>query len=179
MNLLGTETEKNLRHAFGVETQAHIKYKYYETQAQKDGYQNVSLTFKETAHNEKAHAKIWFKLLHDNKIPATLENLKDSAVGEHSEWSEMYSEFAKVADAEGFSQIADLFQGVALIEKQHEQQFKQTYNEISNNTLLTKDKVVEWKCGNCGHIHTGTNAPNTCPVCQHPKGWFAIDTPSL
>lgn len=172
MNLSGTKTEENLRHAFGVECQAHLKYTFYQNQAVTDGYHNISLTLKEIANNEKAHAKIWFKLLHNNKIPETLENLTDSSVGEHAEWSSMYADFAKVAEEEGFSNIADLFHGVATIEKQHEQQFLQTAKDLKNNQICQKPKVTEWKCGNCGHIHNGTESPTTCPVCSHPQGWF-------
>lgn len=170
--LSGTKTEENLRHAFSVETQAHMKYSYYQTQAVKDGYHNLSLVFMQTANNEQAHAKIWFKLLHEDKIPETAVNLADSMSGEHSEWSEMYNEFADVADSEGFTNIAELFRGVGVIERQHEQHFTQSLNDLKNGKVSTKDNIVTWKCGNCGHIHSGNSAPEMCPVCSHPVGWF-------
>ncbi len=173
MNLKGTKTEKNLMEAFAGESQARNKYTYYASKAKKDGFEQISELFLETAHNEMEHAKIWFKLLKDG-IPSTEENLKDAASGENFEWTDMYSRMAKEAHEEGFTKIAALFEGVAKIEKEHEERYRALLSGIENKTTFAKDDEVRWHCGNCGHIHVGKNAPELCPVCDHPKSHFRV-----
>jgi len=174
MELKGSRTEANLWAAFAGESQARNKYTYYASQAKKDGYNQIAAIFEETAANEKEHAKMWFKLLHGGKVPGTMENLKDAAEGENYEWTDMYDSFAKVAREEGFDKIADLFEGVAKVEKEHEERYLALLANVESGKVFEKDSVVIWKCGNCGHIHVGTSAPEICPVCDHPKAHFEV-----
>lgn len=173
MDLKGTKTEKNLMDAFAGESQANTKYTYYAAQAKKDGYNKIADMFEETARNENAHAKIWFKLLHKG-MPNTSENLKDAASGEHYEWTDMYDKFAKDAEEEGFDYIAKLFKGVADIEKDHEERYLELLKNLEDGTVFKKEDKKEWRCLNCGHIHVGEEAPEVCPVCAHPKAFFEI-----
>ena len=173
MELKGSKTEQNLMTAFAGESQARNKYTYYASKAKKDGYVQISQLFEETANNEKEHAKIWFKLLHDG-MPGTIENLTDAAAGEHYEWTEMYAQFAKEAKEEGFEQIAALFTMVAKIEKEHEERYLTLLENVQKGIVFEKDEVVVWQCSNCGHLHVGKTAPKMCPVCAHPQDYFAI-----
>jgi len=175
MELKGSKTEANLMAAFAGESQARNKYTYYASKAKKEGYEQIAKLFTETADNEKEHAKIWFKLLHDNAIPSTAENLKDAAAGENYEWTEMYAEFAKVAAEEGFTKIAYLFEAVGKIEKHHEERYLALLANVDNDTVFAKEEDVIWQCANCGHLHIGKNAPEVCPVCAHPKAYFQIE----
>ena len=172
--LKGSRTEKNLLEAFSGESQARNKYTYYASRAKKDGYEQVAAMFTETADNEKEHAKLWFKALHDGAVPDTVANLKDAAAGEHYEWTEMYAEFAKVAKEEGFTEIAAMFEGVAAIEKGHEERYLKLLENIEKGVVFKKDKVCIWKCRNCGHIHVGQEAPMVCPVCKHTQAYFEL-----
>jgi len=174
MELKGSKTEANLLTAFAGESQARNKYNYYASQARKDGYVQIAEIFEETAANEKEHAKIWFKILHGGKVPATVENLVDAAAGENYEWTEMYAEFAVVAHEEGFDKIAELFEGVAKIEKEHEERYRKLLANIEGGIVFSREGDMMWQCGNCGHIHFGKEAPETCPVCDHPKSYFRI-----
>ena len=172
MELKGSRTETNLMTAFAGESQARNKYSYYASKAKKDGYVQIAQIFEETANNEKEHAKIWFKLLHDGGIPTTIENLKDAAEGENYEWTEMYAEFAVVAKEEGFNEIAALFEMVAKIEKEHEERYKKLLANIEGGVVFSKDNDIVWICSNCGHVHIGKKAPELCPVCAHPQAYF-------
>jgi rubrerythrin len=172
--LKGSKTEENLKIAFAGESQAHTKYLYYASKAKKDGYVQIANIFEETAGNEKEHAKIWFKLLHDNDIPTTTENLLDAALGENYEWTDMYAEFAKTAKEEGFNKIAFLFEGVAKIEKEHEERYRKLLANVKDGFVFSRDNDQIWKCANCGHIVIGKKAPEICPVCSHPKAYFEI-----
>lgn len=174
MELKGSRTEANLMTAFAGESQARNKYTYYASKAKKDGYVQIAQIFEETANNEKEHAKIWFKLLHDGGIPTTVENLKDAAEGENYEWTEMYAEFAKVAKEEGFDHIAALFEMVAKIEKDHEERYKKLLANIEGGLVFSRDGDMMWICSNCGHVHIGKDAPEICPVCAHPKAYFMM-----
>lgn len=174
MELKGSRTEANLMTAFAGESQARNKYTYYASKAKKDGYVQIAQIFEETANNEKEHAKIWFKLLHDGGIPTTVENLKDAAEGENYEWTEMYAEFAKVAKEEGFDHIAALFEMVAKIEKDHEERYKKLLSNIEGGLVFSRDGDMMWICSNCGHVHIGKEAPELCPVCAHPKAYFMV-----
>ena len=173
-NLKGSKTEENLKAAFAGESQAHTKYKYFASKAEKEGYQQIGALFRETAENEKEHAKIWFKLLHDNDIPGTTVNLKDAAAGEHHEWTDMYAGFAKTAREEGFTEAASLFEAVGKIEKEHEERYKKLLANIEGGLVFSRDGDEIWECANCGHIAAGKKAPDICPVCKHPKGFFKI-----
>ncbi|MDR1566668.1 MAG: rubrerythrin family protein [Treponema sp.] len=172
--LKGSKTETNLKTAFAGESQAHTKYLYYASKAEKDGYVQIGALFRETAGNEKEHAKIWFKILHGDEVPATAENLKDAAAGENYEWTDMYAGFAKTAREEGFTQIAALFEGVAKIEKEHEERYRKLLSNIEDGVVFSRDKDQIWQCSNCGHIVIGRKAPELCPVCKHPKAYFQI-----
>ena len=174
MELKGSRTEANLMTAFAGESQARNKYTYYASKAKKDGYVQIAQIFEETANNEKEHAKIWFKILHDDGIPTTIENLKDAAAGENYEWTEMYAEFAKVAKEEGFDRIAALFEMVAKIEKDHEERYKKLLANIEGGLVFSRDGDMMWICSNCGHVHIGKEAPELCPVCAHPKAYFMM-----
>lgn len=173
MDLKGTKTEKNLLAAFAGESQAQTKYTYYASKAREDGYVQMAEIFEETAKNERAHAKIWFKLLNSG-MPGTVENLTDAAAGEHYEWTDMYAGFAEDARREGFDFIAQLFEKVAEIEKQHEERYRKLIANIEGGAVFSKDHDVIWQCSNCGHICIGKQAPETCPVCAHPKSYFEV-----
>ncbi|MGI6152483.1 MAG: rubrerythrin [Christensenellaceae bacterium] len=173
-NLKGTKTEKNLQAAFAGESQARNKYTYYASKAKEEGYNQIAELFLETAHNERAHAKMWFKLLHDDAVPDTATNLKDAAGGENYEWTDMYKQFAAEAKAEGFNKIAFLFEKVGEIEKEHEERYNKLLENLNDGKIFQKDEVVEWKCMNCGYIHNGEKSPEVCPVCAHPKSYFEL-----
>ncbi len=173
-NLKGTKTEANLMTAFAGESQARNKYTYYASVAKKEGYVQIANLFEETANNEKEHAKIWFKLLHDGGIPDTATNLLDAAEGENYEWTDMYAKFAEEAKAEGFTKIAYLFEAVGKIEKEHEERYRKLLANVEGNAVFIKGEKVLWQCANCGHIHVGEKAPEVCPVCDHPKAHFQI-----
>lgn len=174
-DLKGTKTEKNLQEAFAGESQARNKYTYFASKAKKEGYEQIAAIFQETADNEKEHAKLWFKLLNDNDVPSTLENLKSAAGGENYEWTDMYANFAKTARKEGFSEIAELFEGVAKIEKEHEARYRKLLNAFRENKVFVKDGEVIWECRNCGYRVKGKEAPEVCPVCSHPRSFFQIE----
>jgi rubrerythrin len=170
----GSKTEENLKTAFAGESQAHTKYLYYASKAEKEGYVQIGALFRETALNEKEHAKIWFKILHGDDVPATTENLKDAANGENYEWTDMYAGFAKTAREEGFTAIAALFEGVAKIEKEHEERYRKLLANIEGALVFSREGDQVWQCSNCGHIVIGKKAPELCPVCRHPKAYFRI-----
>ena len=171
--LKGTKTEANLQAAFAGESQARNKYTYYASKAKKDGYVQIAAIFEETANNEKEHAKMWYKLLNDG-IGSTEENLKDAAEGENYEWTDMYAGFAKEAREEGFEEIAALFEGVAAIEKEHEERYRKLLANIEDRLIFSKDGDTIWQCANCGHICVGKEAPKVCPVCAHPQAYFQV-----
>ena len=174
MELKGSKTEANLMAAFAGESQARNKYTYFASKAKKDGYEQIASIFLETAENEKEHAKIWFKLLNGGEIPSTEENLLAAAEGENYEWTDMYEEFAKTAREEGFDHIAFLFEGVAKIEKEHEERYRKLLSNVKEELVFSKDGDKIWKCRNCGHIVIGKEAPDVCPICAHPKSYFEI-----
>ena len=174
MELKGSKTEANLMAAFAGESQARNKYTYYASKAKKDGFEQIAEIFLETANNEKEHAKMWFKELHGGEIPSTSENLLDAANGENFEWTDMYKEFAETAREEGFERIANLFEGVAEIEKHHEERCRALLSNVDNELVFSKDGDKIWQCRNCGHICIGKNAPEVCPVCSHPQSYFEI-----
>lgn len=177
MEFKGSKTEKNLQSAFAGESQARNKYSYYAEKAKKDGYEQISKIFEETANNEKEHAKIWFKLLHEgNDIPDTLTNLQDAADGEQYEWTQMYPTFAKEAKEEGFAKIAFLFESVAKIEKEHNERYQKLHENIKTGSVFEKKEKVIWVCLNCGHVVEDLKALEVCPVCAHPKAYFAMKT---
>jgi len=172
--LKGSKTEQNLKEAFAGESQAHTKYQYYASKAEKDGFVQIGAFFRETALNEKEHAKIWFKLLHGDDVPATTVNLKDAADGENFEWTKMYAGFAKTAKEEGLDKIAALFEMVGQIEKEHEERYRKLLSNIEKGVVFARDSEQTWQCGNCGHIVKGKNAPDVCPVCKHPRAYFQL-----
>ena len=174
MELKGSKTEKNLMDAFAGESQARNKYTYFASKARKDGYEQIAEIFEETANNEKEHAKLWFKLLNNNSIPSTVENLKSAAEGENFEWTDMYDRMAKEAREEGFDRIAFLFESVGKIEKEHEARYKKLLENVENGLVFSKEEYKICICRNCGHIVIGKNAPEVCPVCSHPKAFFEI-----
>ncbi|MBQ8387590.1 MAG: rubrerythrin family protein [Clostridia bacterium] len=174
MEFKGSRTEANLMAAFAGESQARNKYTYYASKAKKDGFVQIAKIFEETAENEKEHAKIWFKLLHDGEIPATDVNLADAAAGEYYEWTDMYAGFAKEAEEEGFTKIAALFRMVAAIEKEHEERYRKLLANVNDEVVFSKDHDVIWQCSNCGHLMIGKKAPQMCPVCAHPQAYFQI-----
>ena len=174
MELKGSKTEMNLKAAFAGESQAHTKYQYYASKAKKEGFVQIGYLFEETARNEKEHAKIWFKLLHDGAVPETMENLKDAAAGENYEWTDIYATFAKEAREEGFTKIATLFELVAKIEKEHEERYRKLLANIEGGLVFSKENDVIWQCENCGHIVIGKKAPKLCPVCEHPQSYFQV-----
>ncbi len=173
MELKGSKTEQNLMTAFAGESQAHVKYTYYSSKAIKDGYVQIGKYFEETARNEREHAKIWFKLLHDG-VADTPINLKDAAAGEHYEWTDMYVTFAKQAKEEGFKNIANLFEGVANIEKSHEERYLALLDNINSGKVFKREGESVWICDNCGHVHLGAEAPKLCSVCAHPQAHFEL-----
>ena len=174
MELHGSRTAANLQAAFAGESQARNKYTYYAAKARQDGYEQIAALFAETADNEMEHAKIWFKLLHDGGIPATVTNLADAAAGENYEWTDMYATMAKEAREEGFEAIAALFDQVAAIEKTHEERFRKLLTNVEQEKVFTKDGDAIWQCRNCGHIVIGKSAPQVCPVCSHPQAYFQV-----
>jgi len=172
MELKGSKTEANLKAAFAGESQARTKYTYYASVAKKEGYNQISGFFAETADNEKEHAKLWFKQLHGGEIPTTEVNLGDAAAGEHYEWTDMYKGFAETARAEGFTRIAALFELVAKIEKEHEERYLALLKNVKENRVFESETSEIWICQECGHIHVGKKAPEKCPVCDAPKAYF-------
>ena len=172
--LKGSKTEQNLWTAFAGESQARNKYTYYASKARKEGYVQIANLFEETAANEKEHAKIWFKLLHDGDVPTTSVNLQDAADGENYEWTDMYAKMAAEAKEEGFDSIAALFDMVAKIEKGHEDRYRKLLSNVQNGLVFSRDGDMIWECSNCGHIVIGPKAPELCPVCKHPKAYFQI-----
>ena len=172
--LKGTKTEKNLQEAFAGESQARNKYSYWASKAKKDGYQQIAAIFEETAANEKEHAKMWFKLLEGGSIKSTTENLKAAADGENFEWTDMYERMAREAEEEGFNEIADKFRAVAAIEKAHEERYRKLLSNIEEGLVFSREGDRIWQCRNCGHIVIGQNAPETCPVCDHPQSYFEL-----
>ena len=174
MELKGSKTEQNLMAAFAGESQARNKYSYFASKAKKDGYEQIAAIFEETANNEKEHAKMWFKELHGGEVPDTATNLLDAAEGENYEWTDMYAEFAEVAREEGFTRIANLFEGVAKIEKEHEERYRKLLANVEGELVFSRDGDMIWQCRNCGHIVIGKKAPKMCPVCAHPQSYFEI-----
>ena len=186
MNLKGTQTEKNLLTAFAGESQARNRYSYFASQARKEGYQQISVIFTETAEQEKEHAKREFKFLQGGEVeitaafPAgvignTLENLKAAAAGEHYENTEMYPSFAETADKEGFAEIVEVFRSIAVAEKRHEDRYVALAKNITNGVVFKREKSVRWVCRNCGYVHEGTEAPDECPACAHPQSYFEME----
>ena len=170
--LKGTRTEENLRAAFAGESQARNKYTYFASVAKKEGYEQIAELFLKTAENEKEHAKMWFKEL--GELGNTIENLKQAADGENYEWTDMYESFAKVAEEEGFKEIARKFRAVAEIEKHHEERYRKLLQNVETKKVFEKSEVKVWECRNCGHIVVGTKAPLVCPVCAHPQSFFEV-----
>ena len=173
MDIKGTQTEKYLQTAFAGESQARNKYTYFASQAKKEGYEQIAAIFLETADNEKEHAKLWYKLLNGG-VGTTEENLKAAADGENYEWTDMYEDFAKTADKEGFPELAIKFRAVAAIEKHHEERYRALLKNVEMQQVFEKSEVKVWECRNCGHIIVGTKAPEVCPVCAHPQSYFEI-----
>ena len=174
MELKGSKTEKNLMDAIAGESQARNKYTYWASKAKKEGYEQIAAIFLETADNEKEHAKMWFKELQGGEILSTKENLLQAAMGEHEEWTDMYKRMAEEAKEEGFDRIARLFEGVAKIEKEHEERYRKLLAALDEGKVFVKDDIVVWKCRNCGHIHVGKFAPKVCPVCSHAQAYFEV-----
>jgi rubrerythrin len=172
MEFKGSRTEANLKYAFAGESQARNKYDYYASEAKKDGYEQIAEIFAETAGNEKEHAKMWFKIFAG--IGSTRDNLIDAAKGENEEWTQMYREFADIAEEEGFIDIAAKLRGVAEIEKTHEQRYLELAKRIDSGEVFSRTEQTIWVCRNCGHIHIGNDAPESCPVCAHPRAYFEI-----
>ena len=173
-DLKGTKTEKNLQEAFAGESMARNKYSYWASKAKKDGYQQIAAIFEETAANEKEHAKMWFKLLEGGQIKSTEENLTAAAEGENFEWTNMYERMAKEAEEEGFAEIAEKFRGVAAIEKAHEERYLKLLENVKEGLVFSRDEDKIWQCRNCGHIVIGKQAPEECPICNHPLSYFEI-----
>ncbi len=171
----GTQTEKNLQVAFAGESEARNKYTYYSSVAKKEGYEQIAALFLKTAENEKEHAKLWYKELHGGTTGTTTENLKAAADGENYEWTDMYAGFAETADAEGFHDLAEKFRGVAAIEKHHEERYRALLKNVELKEVFEKSEVKIWECRNCGHLMTGTKAPDVCPVCAHPQSFFEVN----
>ena len=169
----GTKTEKNLQTAFAGESQARNKYTYFASVAKKEGYEQIADLFEKTANNEKEHAKMWFKEL--KGIGSTADNLLSAAEGENYEWTDMYAEFAKTAEEEGFHELAEKFRGVAAIEKRHEERYRALLHNVETKQVFEKSEVKVWECRNCGHIVVGTKAPDVCPVCAHPQSYFEVN----
>ena len=172
MDLKGTKTEQNLRTAFAGESQARNKYTYFASVAKKEGYEQIAALFLETAENEKEHAKLWFK--HLGELGDTAANLKAAADGENAEWTDMYAGFAKTAREEGFEALAKQFEGVAAIEKRHEERYRKLHKNLEDKLVFSKDGDAIWVCRNCGHVVVGKEAPKACPVCAHPQAYFEI-----
>ncbi len=176
VNIKGTRTEANLMTAYAQEIEAGNKYLYYATKAKKEGYVQIGNIFEETAGNERLHARIWFKLLHGGDSTKTEINLKDAAAEEYFEWADMYARFAKIAREEGFEDIAKLFEGVAAIEKQHEERFRRLLHNIESGAVFSKSVEYNWYCLKCGNVVIGKKAPKNCPVCNHSQSYFQIKT---
>ena len=174
MELKGSKTEQNLMTAFAGESQARNKYTYYASQARKDGYEQIAAIFEETAANEKEHAKLWFKALHDGKVPGTAANLLDAAEGENYEWTDMYARMAREAEEEGFAKLAFQFRAVGEIEKAHEERYRRLLKNVEDYRVFVRDGKTYWQCRNCGYIFEGPKAPEVCPVCAHPQAFFEI-----
>ncbi len=172
MEFKGSKTEANLMAAFAGESQARNKYTYYASKAKKEGYEQIAAIFLETAENEKEHAKLWFKELHDGDVPDTHTNLEDAAAGENYEWTDMYEEFARVAREEGFDKIAYKFEAVAKIEKEHEERYRKLISNMDEGLVFSSEGDTIWVCRNCGHVVVGKKAPEVCPVCNHPQSFF-------
>ena len=172
-NLKGTKTEQNLLSAFAGESMARNKYSYYASKAKKEGFVQIANIFEETASNEKEHAKMWFKLLHDG-VPSTAENLLDAANGENYEWTDMYATFAKEAREEGFDEIANKFELVAAVEREHEERYRKLLANVECKLVFSREGDAIWQCLNCGHIMVGKDAPEICPVCDHPQSYFQL-----
>jgi len=173
-NLKGTKTEANLMEAFAGESQARNKYTYYASRARKDGFEQIAAIFEETAGNEKEHAKLWFKALHNDEVPATAANLLDAANGEHGEWTDMYARMAREAEEEGFTKLACLFKGVAAIEKRHEERYRALLANFEEGKIFAKSCACTWICRNCGHTYEGDKAAEKCSVCAHPQAYFEV-----
>ena len=171
--LKGTKTEQNLLSAFAGESMARNKYSYYASKAKKEGFVQIANIFEETAANEKEHAKMWFKLLHDG-VPSTAENLLDAANGENYEWTDMYATFAKEAREEGFEEIANKFELVAAVEREHEERYRKLLANVEGKLVFSREGDAIWQCLNCGHIMVGKDAPEICPVCDHPQSYFQL-----
>ena len=171
--LKGTKTEQNLLSAFAGESMARNKYSYYASKAKKEGFVQIANMFEETAANEKEHAKMWFKLLHDG-VPSTAENLIDAANGENYEWTDMYATFAKEAREEGFEEIANKFELVAAVEREHEERYRKLLANVEGKLVFSREGDAIWQCLNCGHIMVGKDAPEICPVCDHPQSYFQL-----
>ena len=171
--LKGTKTEQNLLSAFAGESMARNKYSYYASKAKKEGFVQIANIFEETAANEKEHAKMWFKLLHDG-VPSTAENLLDAANGENYEWTDMYATFAKEAREEGFDEIANKIELVAAVEREHEERYRKLLANVEGKLVFSREGDAIWQCLNCGHIMVGKNAPEICPVCDHPQSYFQL-----
>ena len=174
MNLKGTKTEQNLLEAFAGESQARNKYTYFASKAKKDGYVQISKIFEETAANEKEHAEIWYKYLCGGSIPSTPENLAAAAAGENAEWTDMYARMAREAREEGFDEIASKLEMVGAIEKEHEARYRKLLKNIEDKVVFSRDGDAIWQCSNCGHIVVGKEAPDECPVCNHPRSYFQL-----
>ena len=174
-DLKGTKTEKNLWEAFAGESQARNKYTFYASKAKKEGYEQISQLFADTAANEKEHAELWFKALHGGKVPTTIENLKEAAAGENYEWTDMYDKMAKEAREEGFEDIAKQMEGVGAIEKTHEERYRRLLANIEEGIVFDRPEEQTWVCRNCGHVHVVTSAPDECPVCAHARAYFEIE----
>ncbi len=172
MELKGSKTEQNLMTAFAGESQARNKYDYFASKAKKEGYEQIAAIFRETAGNEKEHAKLWFKLLEGGQVKSTIENLEAAANGENYEWTDMYDTFSKEAKEEGFDHIAFLFEEVGKIEKRHEERYKSLLSSVKESLVFKEEEPVMWICRNCGHVHYGKEAPKVCPVCNHPQAYF-------
>ena len=173
-NLKGTKTEENLMEAFAGESMARNKYTYFASKAKKEGYEQIGAIFEETAANEKEHAELWFKLLSGGDIQETAENLKAAAAGEHEEWTEMYKRMAEDARSEGFDDIATLFDLVRGIEKRHEERYLKLLGNVKEGSVFAKKEKTVWICRNCGHVTDGKNAPESCPMCDHPQAYFQL-----
>ncbi len=174
-DLKGTKTEKNLMEAFAGESQARSKYSFYASKARKDGFEQIAAIFEETAHNEKEHAKLWFKYLHGGDIPETMENLHDAAEGENYEWTDMYDRMATEAEEEGFKEIAAKFRAVGAVERHHEERYRRLLKNIEEGIVFSREGDTVWICRNCGHIVIGKKAPAVCPVCLHAQSFFEIE----
>lgn len=174
MDLKGSKTEKNLWESFAGESKARMKYTYFASQADKEGYKQISGVFLETADNEKEHAKRFFKFLMGGNIPPTEDNLLAAALGEHEEHSSLYPEFERIAREEGFDEIADVFKEIAEVEEEHEKRYRKLLANVTNKTVFKKPTPVKWKCRNCGYIHEGTEAPELCPACAHPQSYYEV-----